>query len=71
MTAAGTPIEFAIGAYDGPALALVDELALLKIEGGAIAAAKFCSVETGLSFIWRSYHGRFNVLRRGRVIRLA
>lgn len=49
--------RFGLGVYDGPALALVDETAFLRISGDRIVAAKFCRVSTGLGFAWRSYEG--------------
>jgi hypothetical protein len=60
-------VDYALGVYDGPALALVDEIALLRINGGVVTEAKFCAVETGLAFVWRRYEGgRFVILARPR-----
>ena len=56
--------DLALGLYRGPALALDGELALIRIEGGRVAEAKFCDVRTGLGFVWRSYEGSFVILRR-------
>jgi len=48
----------------GPALSLVDELALVRTDGELILAAKFCNVATGLGYVWRRYAGgSFNILR--------
>lgn len=49
--------RFGLGVYDGPALALVDEIAFLRIAEDKIVAAKFCRVSTGLGYAWRSYEG--------------
>lgn len=50
-------MTFALGTYTGPALALVGETALLRIELGVVVAAKFCAIETGLGFVWRRFEG--------------
>lgn len=53
---------FKIGTYEGPALALVGEKALVRIENGEIVAAKFFAKAIGLGYAWHSYPGGwFNV----------